>query len=192
MTVTFRRVRNPSMVRIKSFNLSLRLAVLAGLTVVVIAGCSRRENPELLQLRSSGDGPDEFSIVPNKPLQTPEDFAYLPPPSAAGSSRADATPQKDVFAALGGSAEVTSSRSSEAGLLSYTSRFGRSASIREELAASDLDFRRRNDALFLERIANFSKYFDVYAPQSLDQDRELERFRAAGYPTPAAPPPPTR
>lgn len=170
----------------------LRGLLVMALVVAAVAGCSRRENPELLQLRSSGDGPDEFSIVPNKPLETPESFAYLPPPTASGSSRADATPQKDVFAALGGSAEVTASRSSEAGMLRYTSRFGRSPTIREELAASDLDFRRRNDSRFLERFANVSKYFEVYASQSLDQDAELERFRAAGFPTPAAPPPPTR
>ena len=169
---------------------SMRVAMLMGLIALTAAACSRRENPELLQLRSSGEGPDEFSIVPNKPLETPEDFAYLPPPTSTGSSRADATPQEDVFVALGGTATAANARSSESGVLPYATRFGRSPTIREELAASDLDFRRRNDVLFLERIANVSKYFSVYALESLDQDAELERFRAAGVPTPAAPPPP--
>lgn len=165
------------------------IAILA--LIVLVAACSRRENPELLQLRNSGEGPDEFAIVPNKPLETPENFAFLPPPTVSQPSLADATPQKDVFAALGGSAATTGARSSEAGVLNYTTRFGRSATIREELAASDLDFRRRNDVLFLERLANISKYFQVYAGQSLDKHSELERFRAAGVRTPSAPPPPS-
>ena len=190
MTPAPRQGKTPQMTALGRHNNLTRAAILLGLVFLTAAGCSRRENPELLQLKSTGDGPDEFSIVPNKPLETPENFAYLPPPTAQGTSRAEPQPQKDVFVALGGSGAVTTTRASESGVLAYTTRFGRSANIRAELAASDLDYRRRNDALFLERVFNVSKYFDAYSSQSLDQDRELERFRAAGVPTPGAPPPP--
>jgi len=68
-------------------------------------------------------------------------------------------------------------------------RYGVAASIRPELAADDLDYRRRNDGRLLERLFNVNVYFNAYEPQSLDQYAELARWRKAGARTVSAPPP---
>ena len=73
----------------------------------------------------------------------------------------------------------------DTGLLTYATRYGVAPDIRATLAVDDLEFRRANDGLLLERAFNVNVYYRSYASQSLDRYRELERFRAAGVPTPA-------
>ena len=161
-----------------------RLTMLAA--ALALAGCAAGE-PGLLNLRNPGEGPDEFLIVPNKPLQLPQDTASLPPPNPGGANLADPTPEADTYAALGGSAAALGG-GADAGIVSYAGRFGIDRGIRPELAAADLEHRRRNRGLLLERVFGVNTYFDAYERQSLDQYRELERFRRAGIRTPAAPP----
>ncbi len=158
----------------------------------VLSACSEKA-PQLMNFRSDGTGPDEFQILPTKPLEAPGDFNALPPPTPGGSNRTDPTPLADAAEALGGSgAAATSSRmrSSEQGVVSYASRYGVSADIRETLAAEDLEWRRKHDGRLLERLFNVSVYFRAYQAMSLDQNAELERLRRAGIWTPSAPPPP--
>lgn len=164
--------------------------ILVLLAVGMMAGCSRNSEPKLLNVASSTDGPDEFAIIPNKPLEAPESFTDLPAPTPGGANRVDATPADDAIAALGGKPEVVSRGISrgDAGLVNHASRYGRDAAIRQQLAASDLEFRRRNNGRILERAFNVNVYFRAYRRMSLDQYAELERFRRAGVRTPAAPP----
>ena len=55
------------------------LVMLAGLA---LAGCNRGGDPILMHLTgSNGNGPDEFAIVPNRPLEMPPDLTALPPPA---------------------------------------------------------------------------------------------------------------
>ncbi len=153
----------------------------------VLAACGNSdENPELMNLKSPGEGPDEFLIVPNKPLELPEDLSELPLPTPGGTNLAGATPEADMIAALGGNATVA--RGGDAGLLNYATRFGAAPNIRADLALFDLEYRRRNNGRLLERFFNVSVYFDAYEPFSLDQHAELDRFRRAGIRTPSAPP----
>lgn len=156
--------------------------------ILGLAACSRNNTPELMRLTSGNDGPDEFAIVPSKPLAQPEDFAALPPPTPGGVNRADATPEADVVAALGGRPETVSPSSADGALVRHAGRFGTSATIREDLAAADLEFRQRNNGRFLDRVFNRTVYFDAYEPLELDQHSELDRFRRAGARTPSAPP----
>jgi len=161
---------------------------LAGL--IVVTACSRGD-PELLNLRQPrGEGPDEFSVLPSKPLELPEDLAALPDPTPGGTNRTDPTPEADLAQALGGNAEALTRGSTDGALLAYATRFGVSRGIREALAAEDLEYRRQNDGLFLERLFNVSVYFKAYQAQSLDQYAELERLRRAGIRTSAVPPKP--
>jgi hypothetical protein len=74
------------------------------------------------------------------------------------------------------------------GLVSYAARFGTAAGIRQTLAAEDLEYRRKNDGRLLERIFNINVYYKAYAPMSLDQYLELQRWRNAGAATPGVPP----
>lgn len=165
--------------------------VLVLLTVAALSACSRNQEPRLLNIKASTQGPDEFSILPSKPLQQPEDFAALPAPTPGGANLADPSPNEDAIVALGGNPAVVSRGgipSTDAGLVNHASRFGRSGGIRAQLAAEDLEFRRRKDGRVLERLFNVNVYFRAYSVQSLNQYAELERFRRLGVRTPAAPP----
>lgn len=163
-----------------------RLA-LVGLLVVTLAACAR-ENPTLFNIRKTDRTPDEFSILPTQPLQTPPDLAALPTPTPGSGNRVDRAPKAEAIAALGGNVERGAS--ADGGLLTSVQRYGVNPGIRGQLAAEDLDFRRANDARLLERVFNVSTYFKAYRSQSLDQYAELYRLRDAGVRTVAAPPDP--
>lgn len=166
------------------------------ITIVVIAlltlsACSKGDAPSLMNLRSDGAGPDEFLILPTKPLEAPEDFTALPQPTPGGANRTDATPIADAVNALGGDgarAESSGLRSTEQAIVSAASRYGVMANIRAVLASDDLEWRRANNSRLLERMFNVSTYFRAYEAMSLDQYLELARLRGLGVWTPAAPP----
>ena len=160
-------------------------------SILALAACGGAEEPDLMQIRQpAGQGPDEFGILPVKPLEMPEDLAALPAPTPGGANRTDPTPEADAIAALGGNPAVLSRPGRDGALLAYAGRFGVAPNIRGELAAADLAFRRANDGRFLERLFNVNVYFDSYEAMSLDQQAELERLRRAGIRTSSAPPEP--
>lgn len=152
----------------------------------LVAGCGS-EKPQLMQLRKTTPGPDEFAILPTKPLTMPENLALLPAPTPGGTNITDPSPQSDVIAALGGRPQAGSA-ASDGALLARASRFGTDAAIRGRLAAEDLEWRRANDGRLLERWFGVSSYLAAYKPMSLNQMAETERWRAVGMRTPAAPP----
>jgi hypothetical protein len=164
------------------------LGMIAAAALLTVAGCAGDAN--LYSLRSDSGGPDEFAILPTKPLEMPEDMAALPPPTPGATNLADPTPRADAIAALGGNPQVLTRAASDPGLIRYTTRYGVQPGIREDLAVADAEFRRSNGPRLLERLFNVSVYNRAYAPLSLDQRSELARFRRAGIPTPSAPPPP--
>lgn len=159
--------------------------ILLGAAVLALSACDRNREPSLLNVKSSTEGPDEFAIVPNKPLQQPEPGAALPQPTPGGVNRADQTPFADAAVALGGSPD---GGIRDGGLVNYASRYGLTPGIRQQLAAEDLEYRRENDGRLLERLFNVNVYFKAYEKQSLDQYAELERLRRLGVRTVSAPP----
>lgn len=162
---------------------------LALMVVLGLAACEQPE-PNLMNIASNTGSPDEFAILPTKPLEMPRDLAALPSPTPGGSNRTDPTPHADVVAALGGNPARLNAPSREGGVVTYASRYGVDPNIRAELAAADLEFRKQNNGLLLERLFNVNVYFDAYRKQSLDQHLELSRFRKAGIRTVSAPPDP--
>ncbi len=171
----------------RAYGRNILIVVLA---VGALAACSRNKEPKLLNIVSSTQGPDEFAILPNKPLQAPESFTALPTPTPGGTNRVDVTPNQDAIAALGGNPAAVARGISpdDAGLISHASRYGYTPGIRQQLAAEDLKFRRRKDGRLLERMFNVNVYFRAYRRMSLNKYAELERFRRLGVRTPAAPP----
>ncbi len=158
-----------------------------------LAACGQNAEPQLMSSPAAKQGPDEFGILPSKPLQEPESYSELPPPTPFGRNRTDASPIADAAVALGGNpASASQGRipSADQRLVRYTDRYGRQDGIRAELAAEDLEFRRNNQGRVLERLFNVNVYFQAYEHMSLDQYAELERFRSLGIRTPAAPPEP--
>jgi len=168
-----------------------RVCVLAVLIApALLAACGNRP---MMNLTSSQQGPDEFGIVPGKPIVIPDDLTALPPPAIPGTgSRTDPTPNADAVAALGGSPSrlERDGQTPDGTLVAATGRYGTDPEIRGQLGIADLQFRDRNQGRFLERVAGITTYFNAYERQSLDQTRETLRFRRAGAATPGAPPPP--
>lgn len=170
----------------KTGKLGMMLAVLVALTA-----CSSDKEPRLMHLRTNTDGPDEFSIVPAKPLQMPKTLTELPEPTPGGANLTDQTPEADAISALGGKPSYLSATqigAGDSGLVSYASRYGVIPTIRADLAAADLERRRQNNGRLLERLFQTSVYFKAYRDMELDQEAELERWRKLGVRTPAVPP----
>ena len=160
-----------------------------GVMALLVAGCSRGE-PDMITFRAPQTGPDEFAILPTKPLEIPSELASLPAPAPGAPNRTDPTPEADAIAALGGNAATLGRPSGDGALVSYATRFGTIPGIRQVTAQEDLNFRASRNGRLLERWFNVTVYYRAYAPQSLNQHQELERFRRAGVRTPAAPPAP--
>ncbi|MFO1201448.1 MAG: DUF3035 domain-containing protein [Tabrizicola sp.] len=163
-------------------------AIIAVATMITLAACGGDKAPQLMNLRS-GQGPDEFAIVPPKALDMPEDLSALPEPTPGGSNRTDRNPEAEAIAALGGKSSAAGGiPSADAALYAHAARFGVDGGIRNTLASEDLDWRRDNNGRILERLFNVNVYYKAYRKQRLDQQAELARWRALGVRTSSAPP----
>ena len=159
-------------------------------SLLAVAACASKTPPNLMNAHSESDGPDEFSILPPKPLAMPEDLAALPPPTPGGENRTDQHPEADAITALGGKPPATGKvYSSDAGLYNYAQSLGIQPDIRQVLATEDYDFRRQHNGRVLERMAGINVYFKAYRQYALDQYAELLRWRRVGVKTPSSPPP---
>ena len=162
--------------------------ILAVTCAAILAGCGAGDKPpQLMNIRSSTAGPDEFGILPPKPLEMPKDLAQLPEPTPGGTNLTDPTPEADAIIALGG--RPGAGAGLDAGLLNHVSRYGVASGIRQTVAAEDLQWRRDNNGRILERLFNVNVYYRAYEDQSLDQHAELWLWRKRGVRTPSAPPP---
>ncbi|MGQ0610016.1 MAG: DUF3035 domain-containing protein [Paracoccaceae bacterium] len=157
---------------------------------LALAGCAAPEDPELMNLRATTSGPDEFGILPPKALEMPKDVTFLPEPTPGGSNLTDPNPRAEAIVALGGKARVLDGAvpSADAALVRYASRYRVLTEVRAVLAAEDLAWRQANRGRVLERLFNVNVYFDAYEDMSLDQHLELAKWRQAGVRTPSAPP----
>ncbi|MCY1128311.1 DUF3035 domain-containing protein [Frigidibacter sp. RF13] len=162
------------------------------MAATLLSACGRDKTPDLITFRNKSRSPDEFSILPTKPLTLPEDLASLPEPTPGGSNITDPTPEADAVAALGGNPDAVTPGekvgAGNLGLISYASRFGRDGNIRQTLASEDLEWRKGHDGRLLERIFNVTVYFRAYEPMSLDQYAALAYWRSRGVQTVGAPP----
>ncbi|MFN3280118.1 MAG: DUF3035 domain-containing protein [Tabrizicola sp.] len=163
-------------------------AIIAVATMISLAACGDKGAPQLMNLRS-GPGPDEFAIVPPKPLEMPENLSELPEPTPGGFNRTDRDPEAEAVIALGGKPLAAGGIPSvDSALYAQASRFGVDGGIRATLASEDLQWRRDNNGRILERLFNVNVYYKAYRKQRLDQQAELERWRALGVRNPSAPP----
>jgi len=156
------------------------------LAAALLVGCSGRDEPkELMNIRSSGSGPDEFAVTTNKPLEIPDNVATLGLPTPGGENRTEIKPEEMIADALGGS---PSRGFADQAFVNSVSRFGVTDNIRAVLAQEDEAFRARAFVRPLERLARVNAYYSVYDRQSLDAYLELARLRQLGIETPTAPP----
>lgn len=167
--------------------------VLAGAMAVTLSGCGNSTSGigQLFAASSNDAGPDEFAILPTKPLEIPDDLDNLPEPDLGGPNRVDPKPEHDAVAALGGNPDRLDSdriQSGENALLASATRFGTGANIRQVLAKEDEAFREKNGPKVLERLFGTNIYLKRYQVQTLGARSELARLRRIGARTPTAPP----
>lgn len=167
----------------------LRLLIV-GMAALSLAACTSGKT--LHSNAPTGDGPDEFSVMPAKELTHPTDYVALPPPTPGGVNRTDQDPLGDAVAALGGSAAArspynTGIPASDGALVNYSSRLGREANIRSTVWDEDEEFRRKRGRFTSIRISKKGLYEDVYKRQALDYRSEWWKWKRAGARTPAAP-----
>lgn len=154
---------------------------------VLVAGCA---NTGLRELRSTSKGPDEFGIQPVTPLQQPDSFSALPTPTPGGSNRTDRNAIAEGMQAFGGSLDDPNGPvpASDGALVQHASRLGVSGNIRETLAETDAEFRRRKARFTQYRIVPVDRYHQAYRREALDAQAERARWQRAGARTPSAPP----
>lgn len=173
------------------FGAGIKIGV-AVVLVGAIAGCDTSKGVGRFFAGDVGKrGPDEFAIVPTKPLELPKDFTALPDPAPGARNRTDQLPEHDAVAALGGQpARLDSTKvgAGEGPLLAATTRNGTGENIRTVLAEEDKVFREKNGPLFLQRIFKVNTYFKTYEDQTLKSRKANERLRRAGIKTPSVQP----
>lgn len=170
-----------------------RKTVMTLLAVTLVTGCGGRDDVTLTRLRNTSNGPDEFSIIPGKPLQTPENYTALPQPTPGAANLTDQNPLADGVIALGGNpaaVNATAPAGANGTLVNYANRYGATPNIRQTLAAEDKETRRSYGNVNVLRILPGDDYVQAYSKQWLDAYAEEQRLRNRGVVTPASPPPP--
>ncbi|VAV94535.1 Pyruvate/2-oxoglutarate dehydrogenase complex, dihydrolipoamide acyltransferase (E2) component, and related enzymes [hydrothermal vent metagenome] len=166
--------------------------ILVIILVFTLAACSsRKDETNLRRIKKTGNGPDEFSIIPGKPLQSPESYAALPAPTPDGGNLTDQSPNADGIAALGGNPAAlneTGIAPNERGLVAHAARYGVTPGIRQTLAKEDLKLRKRSGKVNIFRIGPSDDYSLAYKRQWLDAFAEERRLRRLGIATPSSPP----
>lgn len=172
-----------------------RIAVMI-LLVGLVAACNNnrgRDNAPsrpLLNLRGSAVPPDEFLVVPQKPLEIPVDLAQLPEPTPGSVDRVTIDTEGQFLAALGGRRVAPGGVPAEDAALVAAARSGAgdTANIRDILRAEDAAF-REDRARRIEKLARDGAAANIYKQMLLDPEAELARLRALGIKTPSAPAP---
>lgn len=162
------------------------LGMIILIAAVAVAGCSQKG---LRDLRPQGPGPDEFMILPVKPLTAPKDYSQLPAPTPGGGNLVDPTPTADAMVAMGGHQGQTDGiAAADGALVTASSRYGVEPGVRQTLAEDDAKFRKRQSRMTRFRLFPVDRYAQAYRRQSLDAFSQTERFRRAGAGTPTSPP----
>lgn len=157
-------------------------------SLIFLGACS---SDGLMKLTTTSSGPDEFLIMPVKPLTEPANYSDLPTPTPGADNLTDQHPRSDAIVALGGrdtSTDAQGVSASDAALVNHTNRYGVASNTRAELAKSDAKYRKRKSALSWLKLGKVDRYSEVYKKQTLNPFDETKRFRRVGIPTPSSPP----
>jgi hypothetical protein len=143
-------------------------------TMIALVACSSG-TPQLMNLRNTEEGPDEFAVLPTAPLEIPENLASLPEPTPGAPTASTPTRRLTRSRRL---AETQPARAvAGADLVSYTTRFG----VSERHPPGS---RRRGRRLpppqrwsHPRTHVRHQRLFRGVSKQSLDRYAELERLR---------------
>lgn len=164
----------------------LTFGVMVLIAATGLSACAKKGLRELDARRNS---PDEFMVLPSKPLEAPASYTALPDPTPGAANLTDRNPQAEAVAALGGRLQSSGGvPAADAALVSAASRHGVDSNIRPELAETDAAFRKRNAFLANIKLFRVDRYSEVYERETLNADKVARRYRRAGIPVPSAPP----
>jgi hypothetical protein len=153
---------------------------------LALMGCGNEGGAAGL-LRSAGVGtqtPDEFMVLPTRPLEVPSDMRALPTPTPGAPNRVDIQPRAEAVAALAGRTQPA-----EVSGAALVARAGPAEpNIRGTVALEAATFRQENRGLLFERWFSRNLEAVIYDDVILDAAAEYQRLRAAGVAVPPAPP----
>lgn len=163
-----------------------RIAVLV-LIPLALAACA---NKGLRELDTNANGPDEFLIAPVKPLEAPDNYATLPTPTPGQANLTDRSAVNEGITAFGGRPDSATAGipSSDGALVQHASRLGVTPGVRQQLAETDAQFRKRKARFTQFRIVPTDRYSQAYRRETLNAEAEAIRWRRAGARTPSSPP----
>lgn len=138
-------------------------------------------------LRSAGvaQTPDEFMVLPTRPLEMPANLSALPPPTPGSINRVDYRPNAEAVAGLTGRQGPPGTADASA----IVARTGTGApGIRQVVAIEDAEYRASNRGKLLERWFSRDQTALTYRGQTLAAPPAFETMRARGVGVPAPPP----
>ena len=147
-------------------------------------GCAEGGVAGSLRAAGVGTAPDEFLVLPTRPLEMPQNLTALPPPTPGTLNRVDYRPRAEAIAGLTGRPQAPAA--SGAALVARAGPVD--PSVRAQLAVEDAEWRANNRGLLLERVFSRDREELTYRPMRLDAAAEFERLRARGVQVPPAPP----
>ena len=109
---------------------------------LVLGACA---NTGLRDIQTPALGPDEFMILPVKPLSQPSDYSALPVPTPGQSNLTDRDAVAEGIIAFGGKPEAAGGAvpARDAALVQQAGRLGVAPGIRQDLSEADESFRKR-------------------------------------------------
>jgi hypothetical protein len=160
-------------------------AALLVLVPFALGGCAEGGFAGSLRAAGVAGKPDEFMVLPTRPLEMPQNLAALPPPTPGVPNRVDYRPREEAIAGLTGRPGVPGTAD---GTVLVASAGPRAPGIRQTLAVEDVEWRQTHHGRLLERVFSRDKDALVYRPMVLDDAFAFEQMRGAGVGVPAAPP----
>lgn len=152
---------------------------------LALAGCGGDGLAGVLRASGAGASPDEFMVLPTRPLEMPANLSTLPPPTPGRANRVDYHPNAEAVAGLTGR-QGPAGRADGAALVARTG--AGSPQIRTVTAVEDAEYRARNRGRLLERWFSRDQEALVYRGQALDAPETFVTLRARGVGVPAPPP----
>jgi hypothetical protein len=163
-------------------HISAAALLLGGLA---LSGCAEGGLAGALRSAGVGGTPDEFMVLPTRPLEMPTNLAALPPPTPGRPNRVDYQPHAEAVAGLTGRTSPPGTADGSA----LVARTGAgSPQIRAQVAVDDANYRGRSSARLLERMFSRDREALKYSGMALDAPGEFETMRARGVGVPAPPP----
>lgn len=152
---------------------------------LVLSGCADGGLAGFLRASGATSTPDEFMVLPTKPLEMPADLAALPAPVPGARNRVDIDPEELAVAGLTGTPGQVNTVSGAA----LVARAGPAApQIRSVVASEDATWRAENGGLFFERLFSADKEAVIYRGQVLDAPGTFVDLRDRGVDVPSPSP----